>query len=162
MKTTEEPIVIEQTFEASIKTVWKAITELEQMQKWYFEQISAFSPVEGFETQFTVHVNDKSFHHMWKVTEVSTNRKISYKWKYSGIPGDSVLTFELSDFKNGAKLKIEHRVIEDFPEGVPEFSRESGIAGGTYFIKESLKSFLDGKLSVTAGGKMIDGIYEIK
>jgi len=33
-------------------------------------------------------------------------------------------------------------VLEDFPQDIPEFKRESGLAGWTYLILESLQKYL--------------------
>jgi hypothetical protein len=41
------------------------------------------------------------------------------------------------------KLRLTAQVLEDFPEDIPEFKRESGVEGWTYFIKKSLKEFLE-------------------
>jgi len=54
MKKNEEPIIVEQTFNTSVDTVWNALTEIDQMRKWYFESIPSFKPEVGFETQFNV------------------------------------------------------------------------------------------------------------
>jgi hypothetical protein len=40
-------------------------------------------------------------------------------------------------------LRLTHFVEEDFPDDIPEFSRESGLQGWTYFIKEKLIEFLN-------------------
>ena len=44
MKSNEEPIVVEDEFDNSLETVWAAITELEHMREWYFENIPCFKP----------------------------------------------------------------------------------------------------------------------
>ena len=77
-----EPIIVEQLFNRSIEEVWNAITEVEQMKKWFFEQIDAFQPVTGFETQFDVQVEDRNFRHLWRLTEVTPMKKITYSWNY--------------------------------------------------------------------------------
>jgi hypothetical protein len=41
---------------------------------------------------------------------------------------------------------LTHSVKEDFPDNIPEFSREIGLQGWTYFIKESLTDFLENKV----------------
>jgi hypothetical protein len=53
------------------------------------------------------------------------------------------VVFELFKQNNVTKLKLTHQVQESFPEDVPEFSRESGVKGWSYFIKKSLKQFLE-------------------
>ena len=54
MRKSDKPIIVEQTFNTSIETVWNAITEVDQMRKWFFDNIPSFKPEVGFETQFDV------------------------------------------------------------------------------------------------------------
>jgi uncharacterized protein YndB with AHSA1/START domain len=143
MKKNDEPVVIEQTFNASVDTVWHAITRIDQMRRWYFENIPSFEPEAGFETRFSVQSGDRDFVHLWKVTEVVPLRRITYNWKYEGYPGDSVVVFELFEQDNRTRLRLTHRVRESFPGDIPEFKRESCVEGWTYFIKKSLKEFLE-------------------
>ena len=143
MRKNDKPIIVEQTFNTSIDTVWNSITEIDLMRQWYFENIPSFKPEVGFETQFNVKSQDRNFLHMWNVTEVVPMKKITYNWKYEGYPGDSVVVFELFKQNNSTKLRLTHQVLESFPEDIPEFSRESGIEGWTFFIKKSLKEFLE-------------------
>ena len=82
MRKNDEPIVVEQTFNAPIDAVWKSITEIDQMRQWYFDNIPAFKPEVGFETQFNVQSQGRDFLHMWKVTEVVPEKMITYNWKY--------------------------------------------------------------------------------
>ena len=143
MKKTDEPIIVEQTYNTSTDVVWSAITVADQMRKWYFGTITSFKPEVGFETQFNVKTPDRNFLHLWKVIEVEPKKKIKYNWKYDGYPGDSNVVFELFDENNSKKLRLTHKVTESFPEDIPEFRRESGLVGWNYFIKESLKEFLE-------------------
>jgi uncharacterized protein YndB with AHSA1/START domain len=143
MKGNNEPIVVEQVFEASRDAAWRAITELDQMRQWYFEAIPAFKPEVGFETQFNVPCNERDFLHVWKVTDVVPLKMIRYDWRYEGYPGDSFVTFELSEADGATTLKLTHRVRESFPEDIPEFRRESCLEGWTYFIRKSLREFLE-------------------
>ena len=112
------------------------------MRKWYFEDILAFKPEVGFETQFLVQSGGRDFKHNWKVTDVVTGEKIAYNWKYDGYPGDSFVVFELFEEGNSTKLKLTHTVRESFPRDIPEFQRESGIQGWKFFIKKRLKEYL--------------------
>jgi uncharacterized protein YndB with AHSA1/START domain len=142
MRKDDDPIIVEQTFHMSVETVWNSITKIGQMRQWYFENIPSFKPEVGFETQFNVQSKDRNFLHMWKVTEVVPLKKIIYNWKYEGYRGDSFVVFELFKQNNLTKLRLTHQVQESFPEDIPEFSRESGVAGWTFFIRKSLKEFL--------------------
>lgn len=145
MKKSEKPIIIEQSYSASINKVWKALTELDEMKQWYFRELLSFKPVPGFETRFVVQAEDRIFPHVWKVTEVVPGKKIEYEWSYEGYPGSSIATFELSEKSNRTKLKFTFTTIEDFPDNIPEFKRESGVQGWNYFIQNSLKDYLDGQ-----------------
>ncbi len=141
MKTSDEPIIVEQTFNSSIESVWNAITEIKQMRQWYFENIPAFKPEIGFETQFSVQSNDRNFLHMWKVTDVQPLKMIKYSWGFQDYPGKSTVTFELLKQDNLTKLRLTVDVLEDFPEDISEFTRESCIAGWKYFINNRIKDF---------------------
>ena len=143
MKKGDDPIIVEQSFNATIESVWKAITEVDQMRQWFFEKIPSFEPEVGFETQFNVQSQDRNFLHMWKVTEVTPLRLIRVSWKYEAYPGDSYVVFELFEENNLTKLRLTAQVVEDFPEDIPEFRRESCIEGWIYFIKKRLKEFLE-------------------
>jgi len=91
------------------------------MRKWFFEQIKTFKAEEGFETDFTVAVEDRTFTHLWKITEIELHHKIKYQWRYQEYKGDSFVTFELKEENNKVRLKLIAEVVEDFPDDVPQF-----------------------------------------
>lgn len=142
MKTTEAPVVVTQTFKKSIDTVWKAITEVDQMQQWFFDNIPDFKAEVGFQTQFNVKAPSRDFMHLWTITEVIPKQKLVYNWKYEGLAGDSFVSFEVIENNNETQLTITATVVEDFSDDIPEFTRESCIGGWTYFIKEQLFRYL--------------------
>ena len=135
-------IIVEQTFSVSVTEVWKAITDPELMCCWFFEPIAEFAAEVGFETQFDVESEGTIYPHQWKVTEVVPNRKIVYDWKYRGFPGNSFVTWDLTETSDGTKLTLTHTVTEPFPQDDPVFSSESCEAGWRFLIQENLKSFL--------------------
>ncbi len=143
MKTTEQPVIVQQLFNTSEETVWAAITELPQMKKWFFENIPDFQTEIGFSTRFVIRNGDRVFPHLWTITEVIPLKKISYEWKYEGYSGDSLVTFELIGQKEKTRLILTHRVLESFPDDIPEFSRKSCIGGWEYFINLRLKEYLE-------------------
>jgi uncharacterized protein YndB with AHSA1/START domain len=143
MKSTDEPIILEYELNSSKDKVWDALTQLDEMKLWYFENIESFIPEVGFETVFKVQVENCSFSHLWKITEVIPNQKISYDWKYLEYPGDSNMTFETIEKKEIINLKLTMTIIESFPDNIPEFKRESGIAGWNYIIGNNLKAYLE-------------------
>lgn len=142
MKTTDQPVIAEQFFNQSKTTVWNAITVLEQMKQWYFDNIPEFKTEVGFKTQFNVKAPSRDFLHIWTISEVVPFQKIVYNWKFKGLPGSADVSFELFEEKNKTLLRVTNKVIEDFDSTIPEFQRESCQAGWNYFINERLKAFL--------------------
>ena len=143
MKASEQPIRIEHTLHSTIKNVWEAITQVNQMKSWFFDNIPDFEPTVNFETQFIVHSENRTFTHLWKIVEVIPHQKITYNWKYQEYPGDSLLTFELIEETNHVRLKIVMEILEDFPSNVPEFNRDSCVQGWNYFIGKNLKQYVE-------------------
>ena len=47
----QDPFVIERTCNAPVEKVWKALTDKDQMKKWYFD-LPAFKAEKGFEFEF--------------------------------------------------------------------------------------------------------------
>lgn len=138
-----KPVVVEQDFNSSKEELWKAITKIGQMRKWYFDNIPDFKAEVGFETEFNVQSGSRDFRHQWNVTEVVPKEKIVYDWKYAGYEGDLTVSFELFGHDGQVKLRLTAIGIESFPQDIPEFKRESCKAGWEYFIKESLTDYLN-------------------
>lgn len=142
MKTSEEPIIVEHIFDCAANEVWRAITDVNLMRQWYFDNLPDFKPEIGFETRFNVESAERNFIHIWKVTEVIPGKLIGYNWHYENYSGDSQVTFELFKKDSSTLLTLTHKVLADFPDDIPEFRRESGLQGWTYFIKDRLAGFL--------------------
>lgn len=143
MRVDEEQVVVEETFNTSAGKVWEAITNHSQMIQWYFENIPDFKPEVGFETQFDIENEGRVFPHLWKVTEAVSNQKITYTWRFEGYTGDSYVTFDLFEEGANTRLRVSVTVLEDFPDDIPEFRRESCLGGWEYFIKNRLKEYLN-------------------
>jgi uncharacterized protein YndB with AHSA1/START domain len=143
MKTSEPPVIVEQIFNASVDAVWSALTELEEMHKWYFPNIQDFKAEVGFKTEFEVENEGRVFPHCWTITKVEKNKLLAYNWRYENYAGDSTVVFELFPQGQQTNLRVTCLVHEDFPDNIPEFKRESCVGGWTYFIQQSLKGYLD-------------------
>ena len=137
------PIVVQQLFDLSAQAVWKAITDVSEMRKWYFENIPDFRAEIGFETRFPVQSGDRIFTHIWKVVAVVPQKIIGYSWNFEAYSGESYTTFELTEKGFQTVLTVKSFVVSAFPDDIPEFKRESGQAGWDYLIKKSLKGFLE-------------------
>jgi uncharacterized protein YndB with AHSA1/START domain len=136
-----EAVVIKRTFNASVEQVWKALTDLEQMQQWYFD-LKEFKPEVGFEFQFVVEHEGTTYDHRCKLTEVIPQKKLAYTWRYNGHEGDSLVTFELFADGDKTRLKLTHQGLETFPK-TPAYARENFEKGWTEIIGSELKQFVE-------------------
>lgn len=143
MLKTDPPIIVEESFPSSLKNVWDAITDPSQMRKWFFPMIEDFKAEVGFKTEFSLENEGRKFSHLWEVTEVVLEQKIKYNWSYLEYPGDSYVVFELNQENEIVRLIVTSVVLENFPQDIPEFKRQSGIDGWNYLIKQNLKNYLE-------------------
>ena len=134
------PIVLERTYDAPIKKVWKALTDKNEMKEWYFD-LADFRPEKGFRFQFYGGPPEKQYLHLCEVQESIPEKIISYSWKYDGYPGNSLVSFELSEEKNKTKLKLTHSDLNSFPKDVSDFDKKNFEQGWTD-ITESLDDYL--------------------
>jgi uncharacterized protein YndB with AHSA1/START domain len=137
-----EAVVIERTFDAPVVRVWKAITDVEAMRRWYFD-LKEFKPEVGFEFEFIVEHEGTKYHHLCKITEVIPQKKLAYTWRYQGHEGDSLVTFELFPEDGKTRLKLTHEGLETFPK-TPSFARKNFMEGWTQIVGSSLKGFVEG------------------
>lgn len=91
------PIEVLRDLDSSVSNTWAALTELTKMTDWFFEDIPAFEPVVGFETEFLVESEGRRFTHKWKILEVDHERSITYQWCYTEYPGMANVQFELKE-----------------------------------------------------------------
>ena len=142
-KRNDRDLIISRLINAPIEKVWQAITSKEEMDKWYFK-IDSFKPEVDFTFQFTGEgaKGDKYIHHC-EIKEVLPMKKLSYSWRYEGIPGDSLVTFELTHEGNKTKLKLTHAGLESFITDSPDFAEGSFAKGWTYLIGKSLPEYLE-------------------
>lgn len=138
-----EAVVVERTLNAPVAKVWSALTDVDQMRKWYFD-LKEFKPVVGFEFEFVVEHESNTYHHHCRVTEVIPQKKIAYTWRYKGTPGESLVTFELFGEGEKTRLKLTHTGIETFPK-TPAYARSNFETGWTQLIGSELRQFVEQK-----------------
>ena len=140
-----KPIVKEVTVNAPVEKVWKAITDKDEMKKWYFN-LKEFKPEVGFEFRFSGGPSpDRQYLHICEITEVVTNKKITYSWRYDGYPGKSFVTFELFEEGDSTRIKLIHEGLETFGTENKDFGKENFEAGWESIIKTSLKNYFENK-----------------
>jgi uncharacterized protein YndB with AHSA1/START domain len=139
----ENPIIVEAVYNAPVSKVWQAITDKNQMQKWYFD-VSDFKTEQGFQFQFNGGTEDKTYVHLCRIVDVIPEKKLCHTWRYKGYPGDSLLTFELFDEDGKTHLKLMHEGLETFSE--PDFAKENFQNGWNQIIGCNLKKFVENKM----------------
>ena len=139
-----EPVIVERIYNPPVERVWHAITDVKKMRQWYFPTLVEFEPEVGFETMFDVPHDGKVFPHIWKVTEVVPNKKISYEWKFGGYPGNSLVSFELFDEDGKTRIVLTHNKLETFKGEIhSDLSKQNFVLGWTQFIGTALKEFVE-------------------
>ena len=141
----QEPIVVEQTYKASVAEVWEALTNKEEMKEWYFD-LEEFRPEAGFTFQFLAGTEEKKFLHLCRITEVVFQKKIAYTWAYDGVPVETVVSFEL--FEEGpeqTKVRLTHVGVDQVPADNKDLARGNFVAGWNAIIGTNLKNYVEKK-----------------
>jgi uncharacterized protein YndB with AHSA1/START domain len=136
-------VIIEGLYPAAPEKVWRAISELEALRKWHFP-LDGFEAVTGFRFQFSGG-NDKgqTYLHLCEVLEVMEGKKLSYSWQYEGLPGYTVVSFELFEEASGTRVRLTHTGLETLAEAGPDFAKENFVGGWTYFVHTALPKYLE-------------------
>jgi uncharacterized protein YndB with AHSA1/START domain len=115
------------------------------MDNWYFK-IASFKPEVGFTFQFSGEGRKgETYVHLCEIKEVVPLKKLSYTWRYEGIPGNSLVEFELFPEGDKTKIKLTHTGLETFVTDNPDFAKESFVQGWTEIIGKILPDYLEKK-----------------
>ena len=137
----DTPVIVERLLNAPIDKVWKALTTKEDMDKWYFD-IASFKPEVGFQFQFSGEGrNGEKYIHHCEIKELVPMKKISYSWRYEGMPGDSLVSFELTPEGHQTNIKVVHTGLESFATDNPDFAKSSFTQGWEHIIGKSLVEY---------------------
>ncbi|HWJ27528.1 MAG TPA: SRPBCC domain-containing protein [Flavisolibacter sp.] len=136
------PIIKEITLNTAINKVWKAITDKYEMKQWYFD-LDDFRPEPGFSFQFWGGTDARRYLHLCTVKDVDAEKKLSYSWRYEGISGNTLVTFDLFEEGDKTRLILTHSGLESFPSDNPDLAAENFSVGWEYIIKTSLKNYLE-------------------
>ena len=137
----EGPIIVERTFDVPVSKVWRAISNRDEMMKWYFD-LKTFRAEPGFEFQFEGGPDDKKYLHLCKVIEVENEKRLSYSWRYDGYAGNSTVSFDLYRDGEKTRVKLTHSGVDSFPKDNPDLVRENFVQGWTEIIGTSLAAHL--------------------
>ncbi|MFZ1256632.1 MAG: SRPBCC domain-containing protein [Saprospiraceae bacterium] len=136
------PIILERLFNATPAKLWNALTDKNEMKKWYFD-LPEFKAEIGFKFQFSGGPSpEKEYIHLCEITEMIPEKKLSYSWSYLGYSGISYVSFELFEQENKTLLRLTHRAIESFPKENFDFAIENFKEGWNHIINTSLSAYL--------------------
>ncbi|MBK6544904.1 MAG: SRPBCC domain-containing protein [Saprospiraceae bacterium] len=136
------PIILERLFNASPAKLWNALTDKNEMKKWYFD-LPEFKAEIGFKFQFSGGPSpEKEYIHLCEITELIPEKKLSYSWSYLGYSGISYVSFELFEQENKTLLRLTHRGIESFPKENLDFAIGNFKEGWNHIINTSLSAYL--------------------
>ena len=138
------PVIVEEIFKASAEKIWNALTDKNEMKKWYFD-LEEFKPKVGFEFRFLGGPEDGiQYLHICEITDVEPQKLLAYNWHYKGYPGLTNVRFEIEEISSlETKLKLSHSGLESFPANNPDFAKVNFEAGWNAIIHTSLKNYLE-------------------
>jgi uncharacterized protein YndB with AHSA1/START domain len=135
-------VIIEQTFNAPVATVWRAFTNENEMRKWYFN-VEDFKLEVGNKFHFSAGSSEKQYLHLCEITEIIPEKKIAYTWRYDGFAGSSLLTIKLVEQGHKTYLKLTHTDLETFAGNGSDFAIISFNEGWNHIINIGLKKYLE-------------------
>ena len=138
----ENQVIVENRYDVSAGVLWKAVTDKTEMKKWYFD-LEEFTPEIGVEFQLWGESENRKYLHICKITEVVPGKKICYTWRYDGIPGETMVCFEIEEVdKENTNLILTHSGFSSFPSDNKDLSVENFKKGWTFILGTSLRKYL--------------------
>lgn len=108
----QDSIKKELTFSNDINSVWKAISQAEEISKWFVN--ADFKPEAGYKYTFTSKGDNCSV--INGVVKSATPYTLSYTWIVQGTEVETLVVWNLEKTEEGTKLTIEHRGISNYEE----------------------------------------------
>lgn len=140
-----ETVTVTHTFDSPLDTVWNALSDGNELKKWYF-------PVQNYVfeigKEFTFYESDSShnFLHQCQFLNIIPQQLIEYSWAHPNqSKGSSVVKWELQD-EGGTKTKLTltHTGVENFADAGPDFSKANYEMGWNAIVKTTLRNYLYG------------------
>ena len=141
-----DSVKVEKVYDASVQTIWKAITDKSEMRKWYFDFSEDWKPEVGHEWDWWAGPSDgEKWHHHGKMLEVIPDKKLSHTWEYPGYSGTSTVTWELFPEGNKTRLVLTHVFNVPFDRTVDALRKENFAEGWNQLVDIALSEYLEKK-----------------
>ena len=138
-----ENIIVKQKLNATVEKVWDAITDKENMKKWYFD-IPDFKLEMNQAFNFYEPGGENKYLHHGEILEIIPQQKLKHSWTYPEYTKDKTLVkWELTPEGDGTVLTLTHKGLENFEHLGTTFSRESFEEGWKEIVEKSLKEFVE-------------------
>lgn len=137
-----DPVVKEAVFEVPAEKVWRAITNTDEMEHWYFT-IDEFKAEPGFEFKMYGERKGVKFPISCTVQEAVLNKVLSYTWSYDDFPAETLVRFELKAMDKHTELRLTHIGLENIPPDNAYLSVQNHREGWDFIIDSSLKQYLE-------------------
>ncbi|MEO6683084.1 MAG: SRPBCC family protein [Ginsengibacter sp.] len=125
------------------ETIWRAITEKEQMKDWYFD-IADFKLNPGAEFNFHEPGDEGKYHHHCIIKEIVPNKKLIHSWSYPDLSkGVSEVTWLLEEQNDMTTVTLQHKGLENLADAGPEVVPENFQKGWNGFMFK-LKNYING------------------
>jgi uncharacterized protein YndB with AHSA1/START domain len=138
------PYKLERIYPAPISKVWSAITERDQLKKWYFDFAEDFKP--EIDQEFEWYAGEpgcKQWLHRGKVTEVVDGKKLAHTWEYPGYTGKAKVIWELSEVsQSSTKVNFTFEILIPFDSKEEALKRKNFVQGWNSILKTSLEEHL--------------------
>lgn len=136
-------IIVTKKITAPIEKVWRALTDKNEMQLWYFD-IPDFEAEVGKSFDFYEPGEEKKYLHRIEILEIIENQKLKHTWFYPTFSDDkTIVTWELKSYGEDTKVTLKHEGTENLKDLGEGFSNESFTQGWNEIIGQSLKLYLE-------------------
>jgi uncharacterized protein YndB with AHSA1/START domain len=139
-----DTVTTTQVYKNSPEEVWKALSDEQALQKWFF-------PVRNYQfevgKEFTFHESEDSdkFLHKCRFTEIVPMKRIAYSWAFpERSQGSSVVTWTLEPQGAFTKVMLTHSGLETFADAGDDFKPENFQFGWDHFVHDVLRLYLNG------------------
>lgn len=135
---------ITRVFNVPAETLWKAITERDQLKQWYFDFDTHFRLEKDATFEWTAgDPQGKQWLHKGRMLEIVKNKKLMHSWEYPGYTGSSVVTWALNALnENSTELLLTHEFVIPFDKNVEELKKEHFEKGWNAIISISLPDYI--------------------
>lgn len=136
-----QPIIKEVTVNAPISKVWGALTEKEQLAKW-FHASGDYTGEVGKTFHMDVTHEGKDYQHTLTIREKIANKKLALDWHINGDAGQTHVIYDLEPEGNKTRVRVTHSGFEKYgAEG--EKNRNGYNQGWDHVLNKLLKEYLE-------------------